>query len=222
MYIQERHFTRIPRHIGVIPDGNRRWALSKQLEKHGGYAHGVQPGVRLYELMVEAGVEEASFYAFTRDNTSRPAAQTQAYVKASVDAVLALAERDANILVVGNTDSSVFPEELLPYTKGRVRCGKGLINVNFLVNYDWNWDLCHAFRGGQQPKEILPLLASRDISRMDMVIRWGGHTRLSGFLPVQSVYSDFYVVREYWPDFVDEHFLDALTWYQTCDVTLGG
>ena len=52
--------------------------------------------------------------------------------------------------------------------------------------------------------------------------RWGGMCRLSGFLPIQSVYSDFYIVKEMWLDFADEQFENALRWYQKQDVTLGG
>ena len=61
-----------------------------------------------------------------------------------------------------------------------------------------------------------------DISRVDLVIRWGGMRRLSGFLPVQSVYADFYVVDQLWPDYKDEHIYNAIDWYSKQDVTLGG
>ena len=57
---------------------------------------------------------------------------------------------------------------------------------------------------------------------MDLVIRWGGMRRLSGFLPVQAVYVDFYVVERLWPDFQPEDFARALEWYARQDVTLGG
>lgn len=64
--------------------------------------------------------------------------------------------------------------------------------------------------------------ASQDIPRIDLVIRWGGMRRLSGFLPLQTVYADFYIVDDLWPDFQEKQFLDALQWYQKQDVTLGG
>ncbi len=64
--------------------------------------------------------------------------------------------------------------------------------------------------------------ASQDIPRIDLVIRWGGMRRLSGFLPLQTVYSDFYIVDDLWPDFQEQQFCDALQWYQKQDVTLGG
>jgi undecaprenyl diphosphate synthase len=53
-------------------------------------------------------------------------------------------------------------------------------------------------------------------------VRWGGRRRLSGFLPVQCAYADFYVIDSLWPDSQPEEFLDALAWYQVQDVTLGG
>ena len=54
------------------------------------------------------------------------------------------------------------------------------------------------------------------------MIRWGGMRRLSGFLPVQAVYADFYVVDRLWPDFEPEDFQKALAWYQKQDITRGG
>jgi len=57
---------------------------------------------------------------------------------------------------------------------------------------------------------------------MDMILRWGGGRRLSGFLPVQSVYADLYVVDEYWPDFCPQHLNSALDWFREQDRTLGG
>ena len=65
-------------------------------------------------------------------------------------------------------------------------------------------------------------IASSDISRIDLIIRWGGRRRLSGFLPIQSIYADIYVLDELWPDFKPEQFYRALAWYQDQDVTLGG
>jgi len=65
-------------------------------------------------------------------------------------------------------------------------------------------------------------LASRDVSRIDLVIRWGGRRRLSGFLPLQSAYADFYIIDSLWPDMRIDEFRGALAWYQEQDVTLGG
>ncbi|HBT20834.1 MAG TPA: dihydroorotate dehydrogenase [Peptococcaceae bacterium] len=216
-------FKRLPRHVGIIPDGNRRWSTARGLPKHAGYKYGIAPGLELYRICHALGIEEMTFYGFTQDNTKRPAEQTRAFQRACVEAVEKLAEEDAELLVVGNTDSPLFPKELLPYTK-RVKFGRGSMRVNFLVNYSWNWDLSYFYKNnnGQKGSNIVEHIASSEISRIDLIVRWGGRRRLSGFLPVQSIYSDFYVVDEMWPDFKPEHFFSALEWYQTQDVTLGG
>jgi undecaprenyl diphosphate synthase len=218
-----KQFKRLPRHIGIIPDGNRRWAQSNGLNKEDGYEHGIGPGFELYRECMELGIQEMTFYGFTQDNTKRPAIQTKAFQKACVDSVMQLTGQDANLLVVGNTKSSLFPKELLPFTK-RVTIGKGLMNVNFLVNYGWDWDLSHSVKGGTgiEKESITSGLASSDISRIDLIIRWGGRRRLSGFLPIQSIYSDFYIVEDMWPEFKIQHLYEALEWYQSQDVTLGG
>jgi undecaprenyl diphosphate synthase len=63
---------RLPRHIGFIPDGNRRWAVQQGLPKDQGYARGIAPGLALFEACKALGVEEVSVYGFTQDNTHRP------------------------------------------------------------------------------------------------------------------------------------------------------
>jgi undecaprenyl diphosphate synthase len=199
----------VPRHVGFIPDGNRRWAVCHGLPKQEGYASGINPGLLLYEQCKESGIEEVSIYCFTQDNTKRPSIQKEAFSGASVAFALEIARRGSALLVVGDETSSQFPEALKEF---RQRQGAG-IKVNLLVNYGWEWDLAGLKNGG---------LRSDDVSRLDLIVRWGGGRRLSGFLPVQSVYADFYVRDEFWPDFEPQHFSHALAWYKKQDQTLGG
>lgn len=206
---------RIPKHIGIIPDGNRRWAVGHGMGKDAGYESGISPGVTLYHICKELGVEELTFYGFTVDNTKRPRNQRLAFTKACVEAVEEIAAEDTQVLVLGNSKSNMFPKELLPYTS-RSNTESGGMKINFLVNYSWEWDL------GLREKREGGILATSDVSRIDLIIRWGGRSRLSGFLPVQSVYSDLYVIDDYWPDFKPQHVEDALHWYQKQDITLGG
>ena len=104
---------RIPKHIGIIPDGNRRYALSHGLEKDKGYALGINPGLSLFKQCESLGIEEITFYWFTIDNTKRPAYQKEAFIDACIKSVKLITKENAQILVLGNTDSPVFPEELL-------------------------------------------------------------------------------------------------------------
>ena len=212
---------RIPEHVGIIPDGNRRWAVRSGLQKADGYRHGLAPGLALLHLARESGIRELSYYGFTTDNTRRPSVQVEAFSRACVEAVGMIAREPCSLLVVGRQDSPCFPRELLPYTR-RTDLNGGGIRVNFLVNYGWEWDLAGLHAPGGRRREICGQLRSAEISRVDLVIRWGGMRRLSGFLPVQSVYADFYVVDRLWPDFTPQDFFSALQWYQKQDVTLGG
>ena len=152
---------RIPKHIGIIPDGNRRWAKGSGLNKEDGYAYGLEPGLKLLRAARNYGIEESTYYGSYAGRSRQPV------------------------------------------------CGKERVRVNLLVNYGWKWDMKNGW-------------ASYEIPRIDMVIRWGGMCRLSGFLPLQTVYSDFYIVKDLWPDFQEKHFTDALQWYQEQDITLGG
>ena len=212
---------RIPQHIGLIPDGNRRWATAAGLQKGQGYAHGLAPGLQLLQLAIKTGVKEITYYGFTTDNCHRPSDQVQAFSDACVQAVQQIAHLPVSVLVVGNTKSKFFPKQLLPYTT-RTHLNGGGIRVNFLVNYGWEWDLAKINQPGKSRRAICNQLASCDISGVDLIIRWGGMRRLSGFLPVQAVYADFYVVDQLWPDFAPQQFYQALNWYQKQDITRGG
>lgn len=202
---------RIPKHIGIIPDGNRRWAGENGLRKEEGYTHGLEPGLQLLRAARRHGVEELTYYGFTVDNCKRPKEQVSAFSRACVEAAELIRQEGAGLYVLGNSKSACFPEELLPFTDHAKLPDreKGKIRVNLLVNYGWEWDMKNNW-------------ISRDIPRVDMVIRWGGMCRLSGFLPIQTVYSDFCIRQELWPDFSEEQFEEALQWYQRQDVTLGG
>lgn len=200
---------RLPSHVGFIPDGNRRWAVQNGMNKQDGYAHGIEPGLALFEQCRSLEIDEISIYGFTQDNTRRPAVQKESFSKACVDFALEMERRDAALMVIGDHRSAQFPNALKPFIN---RKGSG-IKVNLLVNYGWEWDLNGMKQGA---------LHSQNISRIDLIVRWGGGRRLSGFLPVQSVYADIFVVDEYWPDFTPAHLVEALTWFERQDRTLGG
>lgn len=206
---QPRSPRRLPRHIGFIPDGNRRWAVQHGLAKEQGYASGVAPGLALFEACKALGVDEVSVYGFTQDNTRRPSVQTNQFRVACIAFAGEISRRDAALLVVGDETSKQFPVELAAF---RARQGDGM-KVNLLVNYGWEWDL-----GGLKEGR----LRSADVSRLDLIVRWGGGRRLSGFLPVQSVYADIFVLDALWPDFAPQHLDTALAWFGQQDRTLGG
>ena len=199
---------RTPSHIGIIPDGNRRWATENGLNKEDGYNYGLSAGLELLRAAKQLGIKELTYYGFTVDNCKRPKEQVSAFTSACYKAVKLIEAEGAQVHVVGNTDSQCFPVELLPYAE-RKADEQNKLRVNLLVNYGWEWDLNNGW-------------LSRAVPRIDLVIRWGGMCRLSGFLPIQTVYSDFYIVKDLWPNFKAQHLQDALDWYSRQDVTLGG
>lgn len=201
---------RVPLHLGVIPDGNRRWAVSRGLAKHEGYARGVPPAVRLAGACRAAGILEISVYGFTKENVRRPAVQVRAFRAACIELARLLVAAGARLRLVGDRRSQVFPREAEPLEG---RGGRGALKVNLLVNYGWRWDLEGWARGGGRSRAVPPL---------DLVVRWGGGRRLSGFLPMQAAYADFHVEDALWPDYEEAQLGRALAWYRKQDRTLGG
>lgn len=213
---------RIPRHVGLIPDGNRRWAERQGLPRHAGYSAGIAPGIELVAHCRRLGVEELSIYGFTTENTHRPGDQVAAFRRACVEFSERVLAGGAALLVIGDSASRVFPGELKALA---LRRSAGDLRVNMLVNYGWQWDL----RAKVAPSEAatrrvdpFPGIGSRGASRIDLVVRWGGRRRLSGFLPIQSAYADLHVVDTLWPDMRPEEFEQALRWYARQERTMGG
>lgn len=220
--IEAKEFSRLPSHVGLIPDGNRRWAEARGMERREGYAAGVEAGFKLFQALRDVGIEEVTLYGFTKANVHRPPDQVEAFQTACVRFGLAAAEAGAALRVVGDTQSNMFPDRLAPFAKER---SSGDLRVNMLVNYGWEWDLNTAgehISSNGTTANPLELVATADIPRIELVVRWGGRRRLSGFLPLQCAYADIYVVDTLWPEMEVEEFLEALSWYQEQDVTLGG
>lgn len=105
-----RQFARLPRHIGFIPDGNRRWAEQRGLARGEGYAAGIEPGLLLLEECARLSIAELSIYGFTQENTRRPREQTQAFRAACVEFARRAAERGVALRILGDATSPVFPQ----------------------------------------------------------------------------------------------------------------
>lgn len=206
-------YSRMPRHVGIIPDGNRRWADQRSLPRGDGYRPGIDAAFRVLEELERLGIEEISVYGFTQENVHRPAEQRKAFQEACVEAVRRLAPRNAELRTIGDSSTPMFPRELLPYVERKV-FGNGGRRINLLVNYSWRWDVRMLEETGR--------LGSHDVSPIDLIIRWGGRSRLSGFLPIQSVYADLCVLEGLWPDGGGDDVHEALEWYQAQDPTRGG
>ena len=211
--------SRIPRHLGVIPDGNRRWAQAQGLGKHEGYGAGVAPGLQLLEVCRGLGISEVSVFGFPREHAHRPVEQVKAFGSACVDFAARATAIGGAVQVVGDMGSAVFPEALKPFAERT----PGDMRINLLANYSWQWDLAlSAAKGGVGRRSRAEHLGSGGVSRVDLIVRWGGRQRLSGFLPIQSAHADLYVIDTLWPAMTLEEFFEALEWYERQEVALVG
>ena len=109
---------RIPSHVGIIPDGNRRWALARGLRKEAGYEACLPPGLELLRLCSSVGVKELTSYGFTQDNTKRTQVQRKAFQKACIDGVeilrtVAGSGADAAGLKVGDVIIQIGQERVI-------------------------------------------------------------------------------------------------------------
>ena len=101
--IQEDAMKRIPQHIGIIPDGNRRWAKVNGLKKEEGYVYGLEPGLKLIKIAQNYGIKELTYYGFTVDNCKRPKEQVTAFSKACINAVEMAGQENTELYVIGKS-----------------------------------------------------------------------------------------------------------------------
>jgi short-chain Z-isoprenyl diphosphate synthase len=223
--------TAIPRHVGVILDGNRRWASEQGSSSSAGHRAGAAKIEEFLGWCDEVGVEVVTLWLLSTDNLGRPAQELQLLLEIIVDAVTDLAAtRRWRIRPVGSLD--MLPESFAQ-TVARAAEDTGDLPgmcVNVAIAYGGRQELVHAVRSllseaeakGLTLAEVAATLSADDIAAHlytrgqpdpDLVIRTSGEQRLSGFLLWQSAHSEFYFCEAYWPDFRRVDFLRALRDY---------
>jgi len=190
----------IPRHVGVILDGNRRWARMAGLSD---VSHGHQKGAdHIFELLGwcrQAGVEVVTLWLLSTDNLSRSGDEVEALLRIIESTVRELVVQGWNVKAVGALD--LLPVDTAQVLKdaAEATAGNPGLMVNVAVGY-----------GGR--REIADAVRSL-LHDPDLVIRTSGEQRLGGFLLWQSVHSEFYFCDAYWPAFRRVDFLRALRSY---------
>jgi short-chain Z-isoprenyl diphosphate synthase len=221
----------IPRHVGVILDGNRRWARSAGSDPKVGHKAGADKIAEVLGWSEDVGVELVTLWMLSTDNLARDPEELAALVAIIEDAVTGLAEAGRwRIRVVGALD--LLPArtvERLREAEARTAGVRGL-GVNVAIGYGGRREIADAVRALLQEKaeagasledlavnldaeHIADHLYTRGQPDPDLVIRTSGEQRLSGFLLWQSVHSEFYFCEAYWPDFRRVDFLRALRSY---------
>jgi short-chain Z-isoprenyl diphosphate synthase len=222
---------RLPKHIGAIVDGNRRWARGAGAEVHGGYQAGADKITAFLGWCDELDVEVVTLWLLSTENVDRPHDELVPLLSVIEDLVETLAaQRRWRIQLLGALD--LLPAATVTRLKAAADSTRDLegMTVNAAVGYGGRHELADAVRAllhehaskGTSIEELAELLDVEHIAEHlytkgqpdpDLVIRTSGEQRLSGFLLWQSVYSEFYFCEALWPDFRRVDFLRAIRSY---------
>ncbi len=221
---------KIPTHVGIIMDGNRRWAKEKGMIPSLGHKAGADNLKKVAEACEKFGVKHLTVFAFSTENWKR----SKDEVKYLMDLFLSYAksfrkrlnEKNYRVRMAG--DKSALSQELqqeITYIEEATKNNDGL-TINLAINYGGRAEIINAtkiiaekFKNGEiSIEDINEDLINRNMQTYnspdpDLIIRTGGEKRLSGFLIWQSAYSEFYFTKVYWPDFDDEELKKAITEY---------
>lgn len=228
----QRTGSRVPQHVGVILDGNRRWARSVGAASSEGHQRGADKIVDLLGWCDEAGVELVTLWLLSTDNLARPSAELDPLLQI-IEAVvtdLASPQNRWTLNVVGALD--LLPADTARALKeaAAATAGRPGVEVNVAVGYGGRREIADAVRSllqahaaaGATLAEVAEFLDVEHIAEHlytrgqrdpDLVIRTSGEQRLGGFLLWQSAHSEFYFCEAYWPNFRHVDFLRALRAY---------
>ena len=226
---------RVPHHVGIIMDGNGRWAKLQGKSVNFGHRAGVRAIKRVMYACDDLGVKVLSIYAFSTENWSRSRREVGGLMRLFEETVQKefdeLHERGIKVHISGRrVGLSQHLVKMLEDAEERTRDNrKGVLNV--CLNYGGRAEIVDAARrlvaDGVAPEAIDErALAERlyvpDLPDPDLVIRTANESRLSNFLLWQSAYSEFYVTPTLWPDFAKSHLEEAIAEYQKRERRFGG
>jgi short-chain Z-isoprenyl diphosphate synthase len=222
---------KLPKHVGVMLDGNRRWAKAVGRDTAHGHRAGAANIEPLLDWCDEVGVEVVTLWLLSTDNLSRPAAELTPLLEIIEEAVATLAEQKKwRLHPVGALDLlPAATAERLKAAEEATRDVDGIL-VNIAVGYGGRREIADAVRSLLQEQaaagvtleeladvidvdHIADHLYTKGQPDPDLVIRTSGEQRLGGFLLWQSARSEFYFCEAYWPDFRRVDFLRAIRAY---------
>jgi undecaprenyl diphosphate synthase len=229
----------VPRHVGIIMDGNGRWALARGLPRFEGHRRGVEAVRRAVRAAIDCGVSFLTIYSFSTENWSRPPEEVailMGLLKRFIRNDLAeLHGNDVRVMVIGSRQR--LPADiasLLIEAEELTRANRGLTLI-VAFNYGARQEIVEAARrlvadvasGALDPRLIdessfESRLATAGIPDPDLIIRTSGEQRLSNFLLWQAAYAEFVFLPIHWPDFDKAAFQSALDQFAQRDRRYGG
>ena len=217
---------RVPRHVGIIMDGNGRWARARGLPRAAGHRAGTENLRRVLRAAVEFGVPVLTIYAFSTENWGRPESEVEILLsifERVIDRELSeLHQEGVQLRHVGRLEriSPVLRQKVLKAIKLTEKNQRLILNVAF--DYGGRDELVRAIRrmitDGVPAEQVDELLVSRylytaGLPDPDLIIRTSGEMRISNFLIWQGAYAEFYMTPSLWPDFDKDELYKALKHY---------
>lgn len=232
----------LPEHIGVIMDGNGRWAKQRGLERSAGHKAGADVFRKICDYAAEIGIKYITFYAFSTENWKRPAGEVSAIMDLFRDYLSEAQEREEENLAKGMKiryigDRTALPEDIVRLIEQleNQSADKTTITVNLAVNYGGRDEILHAVKrlakkveAGELKAEDITLndidgnLYTAGQPDPDLIIRPSGEYRLSNFLIWQAAYSEFWFSDILWPDFTSDDLDKAIIEYSKRNRRFGG
>ena len=232
-------WTRLPRHVAVIMDGNGRWAARRGQPRIAGHRAGVEAVRASVDTGARLGLGALTLYAFSTENWKRPRLEVDAlmrmlkrYLRIELDEIN---RQNIRFQPIGRTDAlreSVRRE--LQRAVERTAGNTGMV-LSVALNYGGRAEIVDAVRAalgalaaeGRAPEEITEEeigrhLYTRGLPELDLLVRTSGELRISNFMLWQAAYSEIYVTETLWPDFRRADLLEAVVDYQRRDRRFGG
>ncbi len=221
-----------PRHIGIIMDGNGRWAKKRGLPRLAGHREGAENFKRIAEYLVDLDIEVSTFYAFSTENWKRPEDEVQNIMGLLVDYLeeWMTMRKDKNMHFRFIGDRSRFSPQIQNLMAEVEEKSSVYPNqLNLALNYGSRDELATAF--SRLAAEGKTEITTEDISShlytagqpdVDLIIRTGGEMRLSNFLLYQSAYAEFYFTDKLWPDITNRDIDDAIAYFSNRERRFGG
>ncbi len=218
---------RIPHHVGIIMDGNGRWAELRGLPRIEGHRRGAERSKEVIECAAELGIKSLTLYAFSTENWRRPSAEVSTLMRLLE---LYLAKELKRLMRDGIVFRAIgeiwrLPQqiqEIIRDAEQKTSLNKGMVLVTAL-SYSGRNEIIRAvkkmLRAGILPDALTEevfssFLDTAGIPPPDLIIRTSGEKRISNFLLYQAAYAELYFTETLWPDFSREEFLLAVQDYQ--------
>ena len=229
----------IPEHVGIIMDGNGRWAKKRGLPRPVGHTYGAQTFRKITRYISSRGVKYLTLYAFSTENWKRPLEEVSAIMKIFrqylMDALTDFRDDDIKVRFIG--DTSAFDDDLkklINETEEISEKRQGMV-LNIAMNYGGRDEILRAVKQlcseVKDNKLSYEDITEQDISSRlytagqpdpDLIIRTGAEHRLSNFLLYQAAYSEFYSMDVLWPDFKPDDFEKAILEFNKRSRRFGG